>query len=78
MSVLAEVKANNGITDAILNAARPVFAAAIWIWYDANADEVLFSKWKFIKIRVRDLRPLVEAIAGPHPLVGGNAQGSTP
>ena len=67
MSVLSQTAAKDGIGETILTAARPIFAAAIWAWYDANAERVLFSKWGFIRIRVSDFRLLIEEIAGPHP-----------
>jgi hypothetical protein len=63
MSVLSNAS-SDAIESAILNIARPIFARAIWAWYDADPGRVLFSKW-FITIRLRDLRWLVEEIAGP-------------
>lgn len=63
MSVLATASSDT-VENVILNMARPIFAAAIWSWYAQHQGDVLFSKW-FISIRVRDVRPLIEALAGP-------------
>lgn len=41
-------------------------ASIIWAFYDSQPDRVIL-KVAFIKIRVRDLRPLFEALAGPKP-----------
>ena len=70
MSALTQATPNGPITDAILEAVRPMFAQAIWTWYDANRDRVLFAKRLLIfsfKITVSDLEPLVVEIAGPRP-----------
>lgn len=69
MSALTAAKAEDGIGLALLNATRPIFAKAIWSWFDETQDRVLFSKWGFINIRVRDFRMLVEEIAGPDPSI---------
>jgi hypothetical protein len=65
VSALTSVSSQGGVTDAILAAARPLFAAAIWAYFDAHQSDVLFSKWGIVKIRLGDLRPLIEALAGP-------------
>lgn len=65
MSVLANAS-SDAIENAILNIARPIFAAAIWKWYGEHENDTLLRKWVFT-IRVRDVRFLVETIAGPDP-----------
>lgn len=64
MSVLSSISSNT-VDNAILNIARPIFAVAIWTWYAEHQDDVVLRKWSLITIRVRDLRWLVEALAGP-------------
>lgn len=59
--------------NALLATARPYFAAAIWKWFDASMDDVLFSRWGFIKIRVRDIRFVIVMIAGEDPSVPPSA-----
>jgi hypothetical protein len=44
-----------------------VAQAAIWSYYRLNLDRVVL-KVAFIKIRVRDLKPLFELLAGPEPV----------
>lgn len=47
---------------------RRIMNEAIWAWYEENQDDVVFEKkvWFFnVKLRVRDLRFLIERIAGP-------------
>lgn len=44
---------------------NPQARAAIWAFYNSNPDRVLLTVGGFIKIRVRDLRILFVAIAGP-------------
>lgn len=41
-------------------------AAVIWAYFNSNPDRVVL-KVAFLKVRVRDLRVLFEAIAGPEP-----------
>lgn len=65
MSVLSQAS-SDAVEGAILNIARPIFARAVWDWYDADPGRVLFNKW-FITVRLRDLRWLIEEIAGPDP-----------
>lgn len=68
MSALTSASSEGAITDALLNATRPIFAAAIWAWYDANASRVLFSKkilFFSFSIRIADFKGIIEEIAGP-------------
>lgn len=73
MSVLASAAATDNIGRALLEASRPIFAAAIWAWFDANQDDVLFEKRILglfsVKLVLRDFRFLIEKIAGPDPSV---------
>jgi hypothetical protein len=65
MSVLANAS-SDGLDNAILSIARPIFARAIWAWFNQNKDRITITKW-FISIPLRDVRWLVELIAGtPH------------
>lgn len=72
MSALDNISISNlGVDKATL---RRIMAEAIWEWYRENLDDVIYEKpvkvWKFgftVKIRIRDLRPLIERIAGPEP-----------
>jgi len=70
MSALADAKSSGVITDQLLTIARPLFAAAVWAWFDANRDRVLFTRrilfWS-VTLRLSDLAPLIVDIAGPHP-----------
>lgn len=46
---------------------KRIMNEAIWAWYEENQDDVIFEKKVFffsIKLRVRDLRFLIERIAG--------------
>lgn len=67
MSALSNASAEGNIGTALLEATRPIFAKAIWAWFDANKDRVLFTKWGFIRITVGSFRPLIVEIAGPDP-----------
>lgn len=74
MSALANASARSGITDllkGLLEQCLPYFQKEIWIWYDANADRVLFSKWGLFKIKVSDFEGLIAEIAGPRSAVSG-------
>lgn len=54
-----------GVDSAIV---KRIMGEAIWEWYRENLDDVIFEKkvlFFSIKLRVRDLRFLIERIAGP-------------
>lgn len=72
MSALASAK-GEGLEHAIVEAARPIFARAIWRWFAENRDHVILKKWGFISVTVGMLRPLIEMIAGPEPTTEPNA-----
>lgn len=65
MSALANAS-SDAFSNAILDAVRPIFARAIWAWFDEHQGDVLFSKW-FITVRVRDVGWLIADIAGERP-----------
>lgn len=67
MSALGSAVATDPIGTALLDATRPIFARAIWAWFDANQTRRLFSKWGFIPITIGAFRPLIEEIAGSDP-----------
>lgn len=59
------VSASLGVSNALI---KGLMNKAIWQWYAEHQDEVVFEKKVFffsIKLRIRDLRFLIERIAGP-------------
>jgi hypothetical protein len=65
MSALSNTSAPE-VLRGLIATAEPYFREAIWAYYAKRKDDVLFSKW-FITIRLRDVRFLIEDIAGPEP-----------
>lgn len=59
------IKSAEPITPARRSAVDPLVRDALWAFYNSNPDRVVVKVGGFIKIRVRDLRLLFEAIAGP-------------
>lgn len=45
---------------------KDIMNRAVWAWYEEHKDEVLIKKYIFT-IRIRDVRFLIERIAGPAP-----------
>jgi hypothetical protein len=64
MSALTSASSPGG--NAILDAARPAFVAAIWAYFNQHQGDVVFSKW-FISVRLGQLRSVFVAIAGEDP-----------
>lgn len=71
MSALASAKGEGAIVDAVVAACRPIFANAIWAWFDANKDRALFTKkilfFPAFTIRIADFEGIVSEIAGNRP-----------
>lgn len=70
MSALSTVTSEAGIPQEIIDAIRPIFAAAVWRWFDANRDRALFTKkilFFSFTITVRDFEGVIGEIAGPRP-----------
>ena len=65
MSALGNVTHDDVSMRGVLAIARPIFAAALWSWYESNKDRVIISKWGFITIHVSAVRWVLEELAGP-------------
>lgn len=79
MAVLDNVRVNlSGSTVAIPPEIEAIvgraYKRALWEWFHEDPDDVLierkFGVWKFnftLRLRRRDLRPVIELLAGPDP-----------
>lgn len=52
--------------------------AAIWQFFRSDPDRVVLKVGGFFKIRVRDLKPLFELLAGPEPADSTFASSANP
>lgn len=68
----AETSSANMSATVINQAARAAFLDDIsrrfWQWYGEHQDDVLFTVFKFYKVRLRRLRGLLERIFGERPV----------
>lgn len=39
----------------------------LWSYINEHADQVVFTAWGFMKVRLGQLRPVFEALLGPDP-----------
>lgn len=69
MSAIANISAREaqqlGVSPELL---RQLLGKAVWAWYREHADDKIFSKrilFVSVTLRVRDVRFLIERIAGP-------------
>jgi len=71
-SVLESAQSDDGIPQGLIDAVRPIFAQAIWAWYDKNRDRVLVAKrilFFSFRVTLGDLlgEGIVTEIAGARP-----------